>query len=449
MNINGKDIIKKIESRGKLQSFNQALKLSGLKLLNVLPLGLSETDKKDMAKAMIYLTIKAYNEAPELKKCSPDSIIGALMECATLGMMPFSMMNECAIIPYGGKAQTQLMYRGILKLCRNTGEYKNIRTGVVREGDIFNYVKGLKQDLVHLESNKPAHKRNITHVYALYELMNGGTDFEVMTMEDLENHRDKYSKQYKTAKKYKKESTAIWIKEFEAMARKTILIKLMKYAPKSDKLVKQLAIDREIKREIAPETKDFTKEKEAEFVKQRIADTTGVYDTEAKLEEKLEEKKEKKEVKRKSKAEPESEAEPEILVTEKQIKRYYALLKEAGIDPQKADERIKEKYKIEHKKDLTMDQIDEIFKGLEKRIKEIKEEKAEKGIIKPTESDLGMMFVKRKGAGYTKEEFDKYLLHYYEAKTPWQLTKKQYDEIIKHLDKQIDESIEEAGKIGT
>lgn len=433
----GKDLERKIKDKGKLQSFNQALKSSGLKLLNVLPLGLSETDKKDMAKAMIYLTIKAYNEVPELKKCSPDSIIGALMECASLGMMPFSKMNECTIIPYGLKAQTQLMYRGILKLCRNTGEYKNIRTGVVREGDIFNYVKGLKQDLRHLDNGEPVHKRNITHVYALYELMNGGTDFEVMALEDLEEHRDKYSKQYKAAKKFKKEKAAVWVKEFEAMARKTVLIKLMKYAPKSDKLIEQLAFDKEIKREIAPETKDFTEKKEAEFAKQRIADATGVYDTET---EKPIDKKD----------EVSEEGETKKLVTKKQIKRYHALVEKASLDPEKTDNRIKEKYKVKHKKDLNMEQMGEIFKVLEERIEKIKkEEKAEKGIIKPIDSDLRIMFIKARGAGHKREDFKKYLMNKYNVKTEMQLTKKQYDEIIEFLDKKINEDIEkkEQGKL--
>jgi len=60
-------------------------------------------------------------------------------------------------------------------------------------------------------------------------------------------------------------------------------------------------------------------------------------------------------------------------VTEKQIKRYYALVKEAGLDPDKTDEHLKKKYNVEHKSQLTMEQIDEIFAGLEKRIEDNKE----------------------------------------------------------------------------
>ena len=141
-NINGKDISKRTEGKGQLVPFEDVLKSNGSRILHVLPVGLDEKYKKDMVTAMVYLTNKAYREVPELRKCSVDSIMNSLMDCASLGMMPFSKMNECAIIPYGGKAVMQLMYRGIIKLCTNTGEYKNLRTGVVRVGDEFDYYKG-------------------------------------------------------------------------------------------------------------------------------------------------------------------------------------------------------------------------------------------------------------------------------------------------------------------
>jgi len=60
-------------------------------------------------------------------------------------------------------------------------------------------------------------------------------------------------------------------------------------------------------------------------------------------------------------------------VTEKQIKRYYALVKEAGLDSKKTDEHLKKKYNVEHKSELTIEQIDEVFAGLEKRIEDNKE----------------------------------------------------------------------------
>jgi len=376
--INGKDTEEKLKNSGKLQPFNKALYASGAKLLNVLPLGLDEVDKKDMAKAMIYLTMKAYDEVPKLRECTPDSIINSLMDCATLGMMPFSKMNECTILSYGNKASMQLMYRGIEKLCRNTGEYKNIRTGVVREGDKIEYYKGLKQDLRHFESDEPAHNRNITHVYALYELINGGSDFEIMKIEDIREHRDKYSKQYRYAKRKKEIESSVWYKDEEGMARKTVLIKVLKFAPKSDKLIKQLALDRDLKREIAPESKDFTKEKEDEFIKQRNADATGIYKDETKSKETSKKTKVKAEKVGENIEEDIFDGEIDLLVNQKDIAGFYARLTELGIKKEvqeKISNRIKEKYSVKSKKELTVVQLREALNLVEDKIKAREKEK--------------------------------------------------------------------------
>ncbi len=59
-------------------------------------------------------------------------------------------------------------------------------------------------------------------------------------------------------------------------------------------------------------------------------------------------------------------------VTEPQLKRYYAMVKQAGLGVNDMDELVKRKYKIEHKDQMTMAQIDEVFKYLEDQIAEKK-----------------------------------------------------------------------------
>jgi len=56
-------------------------------------------------------------------------------------------------------------------------------------------------------------------------------------------------------------------------------------------------------------------------------------------------------------------------VTEKQLKRMYAMANEAEVDFAVLDEQIKKKYKIEHKSEMSMKEIDEVFTYLEKEIK--------------------------------------------------------------------------------
>ena len=66
--------------------------------------------------------------------------------------------------------------------------------------------------------------------------------------------------------------------------------------------------------------------------------------------------------------EPKSTPKTDRLVTEPQLKRLYAMMKEAGVDVDKWDAMIKKKFGIEHKNQMTMVQIDEVFKSLEEII---------------------------------------------------------------------------------
>lgn len=357
---NGEDTEKRMEGVGDIKTLPAVLKINANKILGVLPSGFDEDEKKDMVKAMIYLSVKAYEEMPALRNCTPASLLKAIMDAATLGMIPFSMMNECAIIPYGNIAQFQIMYRGIYKLAMNTGMFKDIRMDIVRKEDKFNYEKGFDVKLIHIPSQKPIADREIIFFYGLYELKDGGKDFVIMAQKDMDAHRDKYSKQYRKAKSNKNLTTAIWHNEFEAMGLKTILIKLLKYAPKSEKLVKQLALDKVIKREIAPEQKDFTKEAENEFILERQSDVegSGVYE---------EDKSKEKKIKGKVKENLEK-------INKEGLDEIFNMGRQLNLDQKQLTNRIKVKHKLNNLSDLTITQAGKVKKELEAGIKELKEE---------------------------------------------------------------------------
>lgn len=361
VNTNGYDTEKNLNSIGDIKSLPAVLKKNTSKIMGVLPSGFDDAEKKDMVRAIFYLAVKAYEEMPLLRNCTPDSILKAIMDAATLGMIPFSKTNECAIIPYGKIAELQLMYRGVYKLAMNTGLYKYIRFGVVREEDKFNYSKGFDMDLDHIPSKKPELDRKITHFYGLYELQSGGRDLAVMAKEDVDAHRDKYSKQYRKAKENKNLANAKWHTEYEAMGLKTILIKLFKYAPKSERLINQLALDKVIKREIAPDPKDFTKEAEEDFILERQADVegSGVY-------EETEEDKGKKKVKKEKGAEVKEtvKGKPESRVTNEALEHIFAMGKTLHIDEKDLNNKIKIRFKINNAKDMTTVQAEKLFKDL-------------------------------------------------------------------------------------
>src|SRR4030042_6818400 len=374
---NGEDTEKNLKDVGDIKSLPAVLKKNTSKIMGVLPSGFDDAEKKDMVRAIFYLAVKAYEEMPELRNCTPDSVLKAIMDAASLGMIPFSKTNECAIISYGKIAQLQLMYQGVYRLAMNTGLYKDIRFGIVREEDKFNYRRGFEIDLVHIASLKPEVDREITHFYGLYILQSGGRDFVVMTRKDMDAHRDKYSKQYKKAKANKNLANAKWHTDFPAMGLKTILIKLFKYAPKSEKLINQLALDKVIKREIAPEPKDFTKEAEEDFILERQFDAegSGVY-------EETDEEKGKKKVKKETEVKETVKGKPESLVTDEALNHIFAMGKTLHIDDKDLNNKIKLRFKINNVKDMTVAQAEKVFKDLKADIDKLNKEadEIEKGI---------------------------------------------------------------------
>ena len=81
----------------------------------------------DKAKSVKFCNalISMYNSNPDLQKCNLDSIYYAAMKSAELGL-PLNNHGLAYIIPYDGKAQFQISYRGYLRLAMRTGQLVSI-----------------------------------------------------------------------------------------------------------------------------------------------------------------------------------------------------------------------------------------------------------------------------------------------------------------------------------
>jgi len=198
------------------------------------------------ADRILRIAITTIRTSPKLQSCEPMSFVAALMQSAQLGLEPNTPLGEAYIIPYnsktGMKAQFQIGYKGVIALAQNTGLYRSIYAHEVFANDTFSYELGLNKDLKHIPADEP--EGEPVYYYAVYHLLNGGYDFAVWSVNKIEKHRDQYSK----AAKYPDSS---WQTDFNAMAKKTVLIALLKYAPKSIELARQLAMDSTIKKDIA------------------------------------------------------------------------------------------------------------------------------------------------------------------------------------------------------
>lgn len=195
--------------------------------------------------ARIALTAVRNND--RLANCNVNSLLGAIMQSAQLGLEPNTPLGQCYIIPYnsknGAEAQFQIGYKGIIDLAYRSGQYKNIYAMEVYENDVFQYQYGLDTNLVHIPTDIP--NGEPVKYYAVYKLQNGGADFRVWSKEKILKHAEKYSKAVQ------KGWTSPWQTDFDAMAKKTVLIDLLKYAPKSIEFSREISADETIKYDIS------------------------------------------------------------------------------------------------------------------------------------------------------------------------------------------------------
>ncbi|PSL42159.1 recombination protein RecT [Planomicrobium soli] len=217
------------------QSLNALLKRMGPEIQRALPKHLD-------ADRIARIALTAVRTTPKLLECDQTSFLAAIMQSAQLGVEPNTGLGQAYLIPYGKQVQFQLGYKGLIDLAVRSGQYKAIYAHEVYSNDEFEFSYGLTKDLIHKPAAMP--EGEPVGYYAVYHLQNGGYDFVYWTRERIENHAQKFSQAVQ------KGWTSPWKTNYDAMAKKTVLKEVLKYAPKSIELQKTVEADSTIKTEL-------------------------------------------------------------------------------------------------------------------------------------------------------------------------------------------------------
>ena len=191
------------------------------------------------------IVLTAVSTNPKLGTCTPESFLGAMMTAAQLGVEPNTPLGQAYLLPYNNtrkgcvECQFQLGYKGMIDLAYRSGEVTTIQAHVVHANDEFSYSFGLEPTLKHVPAMRD--RGEPTHVYAVFNTKDGGYGFEVMSMDDVRAHARKYSKSF---------GSGPWQTNFEEMAKKTVLKRVLKYAPLKTDFARSLAQDETIHNEI-------------------------------------------------------------------------------------------------------------------------------------------------------------------------------------------------------
>ncbi|HAZ61054.1 MAG TPA: recombinase RecT [Gammaproteobacteria bacterium] len=195
----------------------------------------------------------AVTSAPALLKCDVPSLIGAIGQCAMLGLEPNTVLGHAYLVPFNTKRRTPdggerwvnsvqviVGYRGLIDLARRSGQIVSIAAHEVCERDRFVLAYGLDEQLIH----EPAldERGEIIGFYAIARLKDGGHALEFMSRRDVERTRDA-SQGWQQAVKYGKGQSHPWGAHFVEMGRKTVIRRLAKYLPLSIELAAAVHLD--------------------------------------------------------------------------------------------------------------------------------------------------------------------------------------------------------------
>jgi len=180
---------------------------------------------------------------PKLEECTKESVIGAFMECAAIGLFPsLGGSGDCYVLPYWDKksgtfkAQFQMGYRGFKTLSLKNGVLR-MGSDVVHENDEYLEERGTDPKIIHRVPPK-GERGEPYRAYAWAEISKGDFVFRSMSKEEIQK--------IKNMSKSKDSDFGPWNEKNDPMLwmwQKTALKQLAKLLPTSQPLERAIYLD--------------------------------------------------------------------------------------------------------------------------------------------------------------------------------------------------------------
>lgn len=202
---------------------------------------------------MMRLMANAIRTTPKLGQCSPISLLGAMMQCASLGLEPNTVLGHAYLIPFDRKEKNKktgkwevvetnvqliIGYKGYIDLARRSGHITSIAAGVhysddETSGGLWEYEEGTESKLRHRAGDQQGKK---LHAYAIAKFRDGGHAYVVLPWSKVMKIRDGsqgWQSAVRTAEQYGKPINSPWATHEDEMAQKTAVRALAKFLPLS------------------------------------------------------------------------------------------------------------------------------------------------------------------------------------------------------------------------
>lgn len=187
----------------------------------------------------------AATTTPALAECDVPSLIGAIGQCAQMGLEPNTVLGHAYLVPFNTKrkdangqerwvksVQVVIGYKGLIDLARRSGQIVSIAAHEVCANDHFELVYGIDEKLNHTPAM--GERGEVIGFYAVAKLKDGGHCFEFMSLHQVQEiMRNTQSKG----------NYGPWKEHFIEMGRKTAIRRLAKYLPLSVEFQAAVALD--------------------------------------------------------------------------------------------------------------------------------------------------------------------------------------------------------------
>lgn len=175
---------------------------------------------------------------PKLARCTRASVIGGVLEIATLGLEP-GVLGQAWMIPFKNKGRLEAVvvigYRGFLELARRSGQVGPVEHAVVYEKDHFEWMKGTESYLRYKQADEDDRGRFVA-AWAQATIRGfAKPQYEVMLAREINGIQARAPSA--------KAATSPWKSDPDAMRAKTVIRRLAKFLPMSAEMQRAVSID--------------------------------------------------------------------------------------------------------------------------------------------------------------------------------------------------------------
>lgn len=209
----------------------------------------------DRAKRFIASITSSVAVTPALQDCEAGSILSCALLGESLGLSPSPQLGQFYMIPFKCKAkydknnnlispetmkaQFVLGYKGYIQLAIRSGQYKKLNVIEIKQGELKHF-DPLNEviDCILIDDFEKRDAAPTVGYYAMFEYINGFRKAIYWTKGKMLSHADKYSQAFssksyqdlmdgKIADKDLWKYSSFWYKNFDDMAKKTMLRQIL------------------------------------------------------------------------------------------------------------------------------------------------------------------------------------------------------------------------------